>query len=138
MPSPSVDLGTGATITFGTSAFTAEITSLTPYAAERESIDTTHLGTSAAPAGEIGAKTYIPADLTEAGSLSITGHFNPDTVPPLEAAAETITITFASGATADFTGFMTSYQPSEVAVNTKMEFTAEIKISGSIDITAAV
>jgi len=137
MASPLVDLGTGITVAFATSAFTAQLTEVTPFAAERESIDTTYLGTTVTPAGDFGAKTYIPADLTEAGELAIKGHYNPDTLPPMESATEVITITFASGATLIFDGFMTGYTPGGFVANGLMEFDAVIKISGPVSPTAA-
>jgi len=143
MASPTVDLGTGIIIAFGTSGFTAEILGVTPYSAERESVETTHLTTAAAGASQIGGKTYIPADITDGGTMSISGHFNPDTVAPLESDAETITITYPlqSGntiqAALSFSGFMTNYNPNEFVVNGKMEFTADIKISGPISRTVA-
>ena len=138
MASAAVDTGTGITVVFATSAFTAQLTEVTPFSAEREAIGTTHLGTTATPSGDFGAMTSIPADLTKAGQLSIKGHFNPDTLPPIEEAAETVTITFGSGATLIFTGFMVSYTPGGFTFNQKMEFDAVVEISGAASPTAAV
>lgn len=134
MASSAVDVGTGATITFGTSGFTAQITDISIDGIERESIDTTHLGTTAS--GGVGSKTYIPADLSDAGEVSIEGHFNPDTDPPIEEPAEIITITFDEGATWVGTGFMTAFN-FDVPLEDKMTFSATIKFSGEVAITGA-
>lgn len=94
MATPLVDLGTGTTVTFGTSGFTAELTDIQISNLSREVIETSNLATPQAGAGQIGSKTFLAGDLTDPGSVTLTGHFNPDTVPPLEGAAETVTITF--------------------------------------------
>jgi hypothetical protein len=80
--------------------------------------------------------SFVPADLSDAGQFDISGHFNPDTTIPLTTDAETITITFASGATWEFSGFMISHS-GDVTLNEVMTFSATIKITGSIDVTAA-
>jgi len=129
MASPSVDIATGITITFGTSEFTAEILDVTPPGMSREAIETTHQGTT-------GQKTFMPADLYDSGELGFDIHFNPDTSPPIGSAAETITITFPSGATWAFTGFMTGYAPS-APLEDKMTASVTVKVTGAITITPA-
>ena len=102
MASPSVDVATGITIVFGTSGFSAQILDVTPPGMSRESLETTHQSTMT-------QKTFMPADLYDSGELGFDIHFNPDTSPPIGGATETITITFPSGATWAFSGFMTNY-----------------------------
>ncbi len=129
MPSPDVDIGTGITIGFGTSAFAAEITDITGPGLERESVETTHQGTE-------DARTHAPVDLFDAGELGFDIHFNPDTDPPIDQPEETITITWPSGATWVFQGFMTGYEPA-TPLEDKMTGSVTIKITGDITITPA-
>ena len=128
MASPDVDIGTGITIAFGTSGFSAEILDVTPPEATRESIDVSHQGTTT-------AKIFTPSDLYDPGGLTFDFHFNPDTDPPIDQAAETITITFPAGATWVFDGFMTNYAPS-APFEGKMTGSATVKASDDIAITA--
>jgi len=127
--SPSVDIGTGITIAFGTSGFSAQIMDVTPPGQERESIETSHQGT-------VNGKTFTPADLYDPGGLEFEIHFNPDTVPPIDDAVEEIIITWPAGATWTFDGFMTGYAPS-APLNDKMVATVTVKVSGEIDIDGA-
>lgn len=138
MASPSVDAGDGTTIDFATSSFSAEVTNIDWGGIERESIDTTHLGTAEAGAGAIANKTYIPSDMTDPGEITMDIHFNPDTEPPINASdvAETITVTFASGATWACSGFITGYEPG-VPLEDKMTASVTIKCTGNITISAA-
>lgn len=129
MPSPAVDVSFGFTIVFGTSAFAAQITDITPPAQTREAIGTSYQGTTT-------AATYMPADLVENGELTFTIHFNPDTAAPIDGAAETVTITWPSGATWAFTGFMTAYTPG-APFNGLMTGEVTVKVSGDITIVAA-
>lgn len=136
----AVDIGTGTTIVFGTSGFNAEVTDVDWGGLSREAIETTHLGTAVAGAGKVGSKTYIPGDLSDPGEISLTGHFNPNLKPPMEAAAETITVTFPlpAGGTTPATwvasGFMTAFAET-TPLEDKMGFTATIKITGNITVT---
>ena len=130
MASPDVDIGTGFTVAFGTSGFTAEIVDVTPPGASRESIDVTHQGTTT-------ARIFTPADLYDAGELSLSIHFNPDTDPPIDGDVEEVTLTFPSTATWVFNGFMTDYSPTG-PLEDKMTADVTVKVSGDINITGAV
>lgn len=130
-----VDIGTGASIAFGTSSFTANMTSITPVSgAERASIQTTHLGTTT-------AHTFVPGDLVNWGECEITFQFDPDDRPPIDDPAETITITFplSSGGTGAATlagsGFMTNYG-NEVPLEELMTAEATIKWTGDLTFSA--
>ena len=129
MASPAHDIATGITIVFGTSGCSAEILDVNPPSLSRESVEVTHQGTT-------GGKDFIPADLYDAGECSFDVHFNPDTAPPIDEAAETITITFPSGATWAFSGFLTGYEP-KAPLEDKMTATVTIKVTGEITITPA-
>ena len=131
-----IDNGTGTTITFGTTGFTASVTSISFEGVERPSIDTTHLGTT-------GGRTFIPGDLPDYGSISLDIQFDPDTMPPITAAPETITVTFplSAGATTPATwaatGFVMGFD-ANAPLEELMTGTISIKISGDVTDTAEV
>ena len=81
------DVGTGITIAFGTSSFSADLLSLNGSAIERGEYETTHMGTT-------GSKTFSPMDLIDQGEIEMEFAFDPDAQPPIGGATETITITF--------------------------------------------
>ena len=122
------DVGTGVSIAFGTSGFTAEILDINGTAIEREVIDSSHHGTSV-------WRTFIPGDLANPGESTFEFHFDPDEQPPVNAAAETITITFPlptggiTAATFACSGFISSWEWN-VPFEDKMTGTATIKWSG--------
>ena len=124
------DITTGATVVFGTSAFSAELLSIGLPSIARGMIDTTHMGTTV-------ARTHQPVDLIEWGELEIEFNFDPNNEPPIDGAAETITITFpipsggASGATIAGSGFMTAFSVT-APLEDKMTATATIKWSGDL------
>ena len=120
-----VQITTGTTITFGTSNFTADILDITPPPLSREAIDTSHQGTT-------NAKTFFPATLYDGGELTFDIHFDPSTTPPMNSAAETITILYPDGSYQEFDGFMTGYAPASPLEN-KMTGTVTVKVTGEID-----
>jgi len=122
----NADIATGITIVFGTSGFTADILDMTPPGLSRESIDTTHQGTT-------GAKEFIPADLYDGGELQFDIHFQPGTNPPIDGAVETITITYPDSTTWAFSGFMTGYEPT-APLEGKMTATVTIKVTDEITV----
>lgn len=125
-----VDNGTGASITFGTSGFSANITAINGEDITRPEIDTTHLGTTT-------ARTFIPGDLYDPGGVTFDLQFDPDDFPPIGSAAETVTITFplssggSSAATWAASGFMTAFSYG-VPLEALMTGTATVKFSGVI------
>lgn len=137
-----VDIGTGTTIAFGTSTFTAEITSIKHGGISRNTTETSHLGTAAATGQDIGSKTFLAGKLSDPGEITIEGHHDADLVPPVEAAPQTITVTFPLGTGESvaskwvFSGQMTSYEYS-APLEDKITFSATIKAVGKITITAA-
>lgn len=124
------DVGTGTSISFGTSGFTAEVLGINHNGVERPAIETSHLGTTV-------AKTFMPGDLVDQGEISLDIAFNPNILPPIKAAAETIVITFpvpsglSTGATYTFTGFCTGAS-STILFEERMTATITVKISGDI------
>lgn len=134
MASPAVNVGTGTTITFASSFF-AQITDASWSGISRASIETSHMGLSAPGAGKFGNKTFMPGDLSDPGELRVTMHFNPDTRPPIDQAAETVTVSFAGAGSWAATGYMTGFELQD-PLEDKMVATATIKFSGNVTITA--
>lgn len=138
----AVDIGTGTTISFGTSGFSAEVTSIKMSGISRAIIETSHLSTPAATSGTIGSKTFLAGKLSDPGECAIEGHFDADLEPPIEGDPETITITFpkAEGESAaskwEFSGQMTNYEFNG-PLEDKMTFSATIKAVGPITVTEA-
>ena len=117
--------GTGTTITFGTSGFSANLLSIGGISMERGSLQTSYMGTSA-------DHTFIPLSLTDNGEVEIEFEFNGDDDPPISDAAETVTIDVGGqgvGFKPSCTAFMTNYSAS-VPLEDKCTATATLKVSG--------
>lgn len=143
MPGLAVDSGVGTTIVFGTSGFTAELTEVRWSGIARQALETTHMGTAAAGANKFGNKTFIPAKLSDPGMLAMTVHFNAQTNPPIDAVAETITVTFPK-ATADAvaaywsaSGFVTAFEITD-QMEAVLVANVTVKLSGNVTMTDAV
>ena len=136
MAGPAVQEGHAATLTFGTSSYAPNIISINTPGLTREALATTHLGTT-------NAKTFIPAALYDPGELSFTVQVNPDALPPIGAAAETITLDFGDGgsettpASWSFTGFLTSAGEASLTTDEIVVQDITVKVSGVITPTAA-
>lgn len=132
MPATS-DIGTGVTITFGTSSFAARVASISIDGMSREAIETSHLATTV---DAMGGRTYIPGDLVGAGTLTLEIHFDPTLTPPIGAAAESITITFVNteASTWQFSGFATAFSAS-IPLEDLMTGSLTVQITGKITIT---
>lgn len=132
---PISDEGTGVVMTFGTSAFAAFLASVDGPSMSRESIQTSHMGTTT-------NHTFMPADLVDRGEINLEFHFDPSLTPPIALAAETVTIRWptpaglTNGATWVGTAFMTNYTPG-AQIGELMTASATLKVSGAITITAA-
>lgn len=143
MPTVPVDLGTGTTITFGTSAFASELLSVNWTGISREVVDTTPLSITPAAVGAIGNRRYKAAHAVDPGTLECEFHFNPDDVPPVGGEEESITVTFPLGpgnttpAKWVCDGVMTNFDVTGIALDSKMVARATIKLTGSIVITEA-
>lgn len=126
----AADVGNGTTISFATSAFSANWISLDSPEMVREAIETSHLGTT-------GSKTFLPGDLVDNGEISGQIQFDASTDPPIDGAVEVITITYPDTSTWAMSGFMTSYKGASCENDTLMAADVKIKITGDITITAA-
>ena len=130
MAGETLGIGTGASIAFATTAFVSEVLSINGSGMSRESIDTTHLGTTL-------NRTFTPGDLVDRGEFEIELHLDPDEAIPIDQPAEVITVTFskvpadATAANWVFTGFMTNFDFA-IPLEDKMTATATIKVTGAI------
>lgn len=142
MAGATVDNAMGITAVFGTSSFTSEVTDIDWGGITRNPIDTSHQGIAAAGAGKFGNKTFIPADLSDPGELTLTLHFDPDQEPPIDQPAETLTLTWplasgdATAATWAGSVFITSYEVG-APLDDKMTATMTVKVSGEVTMVAA-
>ncbi len=121
------DLGTGTTIAFGTSNFSANLIDIGGPSQERASVETTHMGTA-------NAHSFIPGDLVDGGEVDLTFEYNGDDDPPIDQAAETVVIDWGGagvGKTSSFSAFMTNFTPG-AAIEERMTSTATLKVDGVV------
>ena len=107
MANAAVDIGTGATLTFGTSALALNWTAINIGERSIATIDTTHLGTT-------GQMTSMGGDLTTQTPIVVDFQWDSEAIPVELATAESLTVTFpqaaantSSAATYIGTGFIT-------------------------------
>ena len=117
-------IATGVTITFATSAWSANLMSVTHSGNGREAIKTSYQGTTT-------VDTFVPSKLRDPGSWEIEVQYDPLEDPPLDAAAETITVAWPDGEEEAFTGFVTGFEKSGTLDEMVMA-TMTIKVSGAI------
>ena len=126
----ATDIGTGSTVVFGTSGFTADILGVNFSGVTREAINTSHMGTTS-------DHTFMPVDLVDNGTLELEIAWLATLTPPIitNAAAETVTVAFAGSATTwSFSAFQTDLGVT-VPLEDKMTATMTFKISGAISIS---
>lgn len=126
------DVGTGITIAFGTSTFTADVVDFSPiFEQSVEQIDCTHQGST--------ARDFQPSDLKDYGECTMTINWTPGVVVPVGAAPEEITISFPliSGITKGTwvcDGFISNYTAT-ATLEEKMEGEVTIKWTGAGTLT---
>lgn len=142
MASNAVDEAIGITLTLGTSTWETgtELLDFDWSGARRNALETTKQTTAKASAGTFGNRTFLFSSLSDAGQVTITFHFNPDKLPPIDAVAETLTITFlgpddVGGATWVCSGGCIEYSFS-ATLGEKMVGTIVWKCSGPVTVTA--
>ena len=95
-------VGTGATITFVSSIYEAELLSVENSDISRPSIPTSHMGST--------VQTSVPGTLVDWGSIRCTWYFAADALPPIDAAPEQINILLSDGSTWGYTdAYMTDF-----------------------------
>lgn len=122
----ATDIGTGSTVTFGTSGYTAEVVNISWDSIEREFIDSSHLGSTA-------GKEFLIGDLYDPGVLNLDLHlgFNAADTPPITGAMETITVTLPNATTMSASGALQSVS-AVFPLEDKMVSTFACKMSGDI------
>lgn len=123
------DLGFGIAITFQTGFF-AEIRNVDGPSMSRDAVETSHATTTD------GRRTFVPSDLIDLGEVEVDLIFDPDEEPPIDAAAETVTITYPNGATWAFSGFLTNFTPT-APYDDLMTASATLKCTGDLTHTPA-
>lgn len=119
-------LGAGTTITFQSGYF-AEILSMTRTGVARTPVPTTTFATT-------GGQTFVPSDTYDPGELVVEAHRDPSVAVPITAAAESITITWPTGAPSEtevFSGFLVDHEVIAQREE-KVRETLRIKASGNI------
>ncbi len=126
----ATDIGTGATIGWGTSTFTAEIVTISWDGIERDFIDASHLGST-------NGKEFLIGDLYDPGTLTIEVHLGIDAThtPPITGALETMTVTLPNATTMSALGALQSYTVG-IPLEDKMTATMVMKMSGDITFPA--
>jgi len=142
----SVDCGTGAILTLGTSGDwdALEIVSIDWSGISRPSVSTSHMGTAKAGASEFGGGSFIPGDIVDPGEVTIVFHCDPDLTPPSNTAIETFQIEFPKYST-DTAGakwvvdgaFMTNMDIG-IPLEDVMTCTCTWKLSADTNITVSV
>lgn len=119
-------LGAGTTITFQSGYF-AEILSLTRTGVARTPVPTSSFATT-------GGQTFVPSDTYDPGELVVEAHRDPSVAVPITADAESITITWPTGAPSEtevFSGFLVDHEVIAQREE-KVRETLRIKASGNI------
>jgi len=123
----SADIGTGSTVVFGTSGFTADIIGVNLSGITRETVNTSHMGTTT-------AHTFMLTDLVDNGTMELEIAWVAGLVPPIltNAAMETVTVSFAGSASS--LSFLCGQTDLGIVVplEDKMTATCTFKISGAI------
>lgn len=129
------DIGTGATVTFVSSSFTANITDISWDGITRPDIKTSHLGTTT-------ADTFTHGDLYDPGGMTLQIQFDINKTPPFGSTSEVITFTppvapgYMTAGSWSATGYVNSYG-FQVPHEDLMTATIGIKFSGTIATTSA-
>ena len=126
----ATDIGTGTTVTFGTSAFSADILNVDWSGITRESVNTSHMGTTS-------DHTFMPTDLVDNGTIVMEIAHIATLSPPIitNGPAETVTVRWAGHATAwAASAFQTEYSIG-APLEDKMTGTLTLKVTGAITIS---
>jgi hypothetical protein len=108
--------------------FCAQIRKASKKGMQRKDINTSHAST------QNNAMTFIPDDLYDAGSVDVEMIFDANATPPIDHAAETISIVYPNGASFSCSGFMTNYDD-EAPYDDLMTASCTLKFSGHFTLT---
>lgn len=127
----ATNIGTGTTVVFGTSSFTADILNVSWSSISREVINTSHMGTT-------NDHTFMPADLVDNGELTMEIAFVGTLSPPIitNGAAETVTVDWAGGSTGHKWSASMFNTGMEIngPLEDKMTATLTFKVTGAVTI----
>lgn len=135
MASPTQDIATGCTIVYGTTNFTALLKNLSIPEISVNDIETSYQGTTGGTDFTKPSRTYVPSDFIENGEFTAEYYFNPDLIPPI-GIKQQVTITWPSGATYVFQGYMKSVGGDPVNLDDVMMLSATCKVAGPMEFTA--
>jgi len=123
------EIGTGTTVVFSAATgFLAAPLSVEHSGIERASVDTTHLGTSA-------ARTYKAGDLYDPGEVTVALAFDPTVSPPIVGTPTgTLTITYAVAGVWSASAFVTGFRVT-AALEERVEAEITFKLSGALTVT---
>ena len=119
-------IGTGTTVSFNAVAI-AEVLDVTPPAMSRESVQSSHMGTTV-------AHTFLPTKLYDGGEVTLEIAFDPKlTTAFTNVDAQEVIITFpdSAGTTWTFQAFITGYEPAD-PLEDRMTATLTLKVTGEI------
>lgn len=123
----ATNIGTGSTITFGTSSFSADILDIQRTGIARGAIETTHMGTT-------GGQEFMPTDLYNPGEVEVEFAWIGSLDPPYDGAIETVTINCAgagSGHNWASSAFCTNFEYG-LPLEEKMTGRMTLKCTGDI------
>lgn len=124
----AIDIGTGTTVTFPTSAFAMQIVNVKWNAITRPAIKTSHLGTTT-------ADTFMPGDLYDPGTLGLTCQYDSGAVKPaISGSAENIQVTAPDANSASCYGFVVEWGK-EYPLEELMMADVTLKFTGVISFT---
>lgn len=130
-------IGTGTTLTMGTTDIAMEIVSISQGDMSTPSVDVTHLSST--------TREFIPGDLADFGELTMEANIDPDLLDSFKTAIgldQTMTLTFptitgeTSGATMAGSGFVTGGS-FNVPLEDKLSGSFTMKWSGDVTFTDA-
>ena len=133
------DVGSGTTITFGTTSWAGEVTALNVSGPSRPAVDVTDLADT--------SRVFVIGDVTDWGTIEVTYLVDTEDpltdMPPIDAtASETITIEFDQVAGGDTTfgrfsgsGFVTDGPTFTVGIDEAVSGTFTIKCTGAWSFT---
>ena len=147
MAGTTIDIGTGSTIVFADSLYTANLLSVDWSGISRETVDANHMGvvtTNTTPT--FGSAEFLPVDIADGGELAVEVQFDPAQAPPMIPAvvgdSELITLTFplvsgdSTPADYAFQGFCKNMDIT-APLEEVMTATLTIRVTGGVTKTAA-
>ncbi len=147
MAGKTVNIGTGTTIAFADSSYTANLLSVDWSGISRETVDANHMGiTTSTGAPDFGSAEFLPVDFADGGELSVEVQFDPAQLPPMLPVvvgdSELITLTFplvsgdSTPADYAFQGFCKNMDIT-APLEEVMTATLTIRVTGGVTKTAA-